>query len=45
MRRARGNRAVAVSLASGPAAGLDLLEPLLGDAALEELERRLRELR
>jgi RNA polymerase sigma-70 factor (ECF subfamily) len=29
------NRAVAVGLASGPAAGLALLEPLLGDAALE----------
>jgi RNA polymerase sigma-70 factor, ECF subfamily len=29
------NRAFAVGLASGPAAGLDLLEPLLGDPALE----------
>jgi RNA polymerase sigma-70 factor, ECF subfamily len=29
------NRAVAVGLASGPAAGLELLEPLLGDPALE----------
>jgi RNA polymerase sigma-70 factor (ECF subfamily) len=29
------NRAVAVGMASGPAAGLDLLEPLLGDPALE----------
>ena len=28
------NRAVAVGLASGPGAGLELLEPLLGDAAL-----------
>jgi RNA polymerase sigma-70 factor, ECF subfamily len=29
------NRAVAVGLADGPAAGLTLLEPLLGDPALE----------
>jgi len=29
------NRAVAVGLAFGPAAGLDLLEPLLADSALE----------
>ena len=29
------NRAVAVGLASGPAAGLELLEPLLGEPALE----------
>jgi RNA polymerase sigma-70 factor (ECF subfamily) len=29
------NRAVAVGLASGPVAGLDLLEPLLGDPALQ----------
>jgi RNA polymerase sigma-70 factor, ECF subfamily len=32
------NRAVAVGLASGPAAGLELLEPLLGDAALERYQ-------
>jgi RNA polymerase sigma-70 factor (ECF subfamily) len=32
------NRAVAVGLASGPAAGLDLLEPLLGDPALERYQ-------
>jgi RNA polymerase sigma-70 factor (ECF subfamily) len=32
------NRAVAVGLASGPAAGLALLEPLLGDAALERYQ-------
>jgi RNA polymerase sigma-70 factor, ECF subfamily len=29
------NRAVAVGFAAGPAAGLQLLEPLLGDPALE----------
>jgi RNA polymerase sigma-70 factor, ECF subfamily len=32
------NRAVAVGLASGPAAGLELLEPLLADAALERYQ-------
>jgi len=32
------NRAVAVGLASGPAAGLALLEPLLGDSALERYQ-------
>ncbi len=32
------NRAVAVSLAAGPAAGLELLEPLLGDPALERYQ-------
>jgi RNA polymerase sigma-70 factor, ECF subfamily len=32
------NRAAAVSLASGPAAGLELLEPLLGDPALERYQ-------
>ena len=32
------NRAVAVGLASGPAAGLDLLEPLLDDPALERYQ-------
>jgi RNA polymerase sigma-70 factor (ECF subfamily) len=32
------NRAVAVSLASGPAAGLELLHPLLGDPALERYQ-------
>ena len=32
------NRAVAVGLAAGPAAGLALLEPLLGDAALERYQ-------
>ena len=32
------NRAVAVSRASGPAAGLELLEPLLGDPALERYQ-------
>jgi RNA polymerase sigma-70 factor (ECF subfamily) len=32
------NRAVAVGLASGPAAGLELLEPLLGDQALERYQ-------
>ena len=32
------NRAVAVSFASGPAAGLELLEPLLADAALERYQ-------
>jgi RNA polymerase sigma-70 factor (ECF subfamily) len=32
------NRAVAVGLASGPAAGLALLEPLLGDPALERYQ-------
>jgi RNA polymerase sigma-70 factor, ECF subfamily len=32
------NRAVAVGLAAGPAAGLDLLEPLLGDPALERYQ-------
>jgi len=32
------NRAVAVGLASGPAAGLEQLEPLLGDAALERYQ-------
>jgi RNA polymerase sigma-70 factor (ECF subfamily) len=32
------NRAVAVGLASGPVAGLALLEPLLGDAALERYQ-------
>jgi RNA polymerase sigma-70 factor (ECF subfamily) len=32
------NRAVAVGLASGPAAGLALLEPLLGEAALERYQ-------
>jgi RNA polymerase sigma-70 factor, ECF subfamily len=32
------NRAVAVGLADGPAAGLDLLEPLLGDPALERYQ-------
>jgi RNA polymerase sigma-70 factor, ECF subfamily len=32
------NRAVAVGLASGPGAGLELLEPLLGDSALERYQ-------
>ena len=32
------NRAVAVGLASGPAAGLALLEPLLGDSTLERYQ-------
>jgi len=32
------NRAVAVGLASGPSAGLELLEPLLGDQALERYQ-------
>jgi RNA polymerase sigma-70 factor, ECF subfamily len=32
------NRAVAVGLASGPAAGLALLEPLLGDPGLERYQ-------
>src|SRR5215212_4347318 len=32
------NRAVAVGLADGPAAGLGLLEPLLGDPALERYQ-------
>jgi RNA polymerase sigma-70 factor (ECF subfamily) len=32
------NRAVAVGLASGAAAGLELLEPLLGDPALERYQ-------
>ena len=32
------NRAVAVGLASGPAAGLELLEPLLGDPVLERYQ-------
>jgi RNA polymerase sigma-70 factor (ECF subfamily) len=32
------NRAVAVGLAAGPAAGLALLEPLLGDPALERYQ-------
>jgi RNA polymerase sigma-70 factor (ECF subfamily) len=32
------NRAVAVGLADGPAAGLALLEPLLGEAALERYQ-------
>jgi RNA polymerase sigma-70 factor (ECF subfamily) len=32
------NRAVAVGLASGPGAGLALLEPLLGDSALERYQ-------
>jgi RNA polymerase sigma-70 factor, ECF subfamily len=32
------NRAVAVGLAAGPAAGLDLLEPLLGDPMLERYQ-------
>jgi RNA polymerase sigma-70 factor, ECF subfamily len=32
------NRAVAVGLASGPAAGLVLLEPLLGDSALQRYQ-------
>ena len=32
------NRAVAVGLASGPAVGLELLEPLLGDPALERYQ-------
>jgi RNA polymerase sigma-70 factor, ECF subfamily len=32
------NRAVAVGLASGPAAGLELLEPLLADAAVERYQ-------
>jgi RNA polymerase sigma-70 factor (ECF subfamily) len=32
------NRAVAVGLASGPAAGLELLDPLLGDPALERYQ-------
>ena len=32
------NRAVAVGLADGPAAGLELLEPLLGDSALERYQ-------
>ncbi len=32
------NRAVAVGLGSGPAAGLELLEPLLGDPALERYQ-------
>ena len=32
------NRAVAVGLAAGPAAGLTLLEPLLADPALERYQ-------
>jgi RNA polymerase sigma-70 factor, ECF subfamily len=32
------NRALAVGLASGPAAGLALLEPLLGEPALERYQ-------
>jgi RNA polymerase sigma-70 factor, ECF subfamily len=32
------NRAVAVGLADGSAAGLELLEPLLGDATLERYQ-------
>ncbi len=32
------NRAVAVGLAAGPAEGLELLEPLLGDPALERYQ-------
>jgi RNA polymerase sigma-70 factor (ECF subfamily) len=32
------NRAVAVGLAAGPAAGMELLEPLLGDPALERYQ-------
>ena len=32
------NRAVAIGLASGPAAGLEVLEPLLGDPALERYQ-------
>jgi RNA polymerase sigma-70 factor (ECF subfamily) len=32
------NRAVAVGLASGPAAGLQLLEPLLDDPAIERYQ-------
>jgi RNA polymerase sigma-70 factor, ECF subfamily len=32
------NRAVAVGMASGPAAGLELLEPLLSDPALERYQ-------
>ena len=32
------NRAVAVGLADGPAAGLALLEPLLGEPALERYQ-------
>ena len=32
------NRAVAVGFAAGPAAGLELLEPLLGDPALERYQ-------
>jgi RNA polymerase sigma-70 factor, ECF subfamily len=32
------NRAVAVGMSSGPAAGLQLLEPLLGDPALERYQ-------
>ena len=32
------NRAVAVGFASGPDAGLELLEPLLGDPALERYQ-------
>jgi RNA polymerase sigma-70 factor (ECF subfamily) len=32
------NRAVAVGLASGPAAGLELLEPLVGDPTLERYQ-------
>jgi RNA polymerase sigma-70 factor (ECF subfamily) len=32
------NRAVAVGLAAGPAAGLELLEPLLADPALERYQ-------
>jgi RNA polymerase sigma-70 factor (ECF subfamily) len=32
------NRAVAVGLASGPTAGLELLEPLLGDPALQRYQ-------
>jgi RNA polymerase sigma-70 factor (ECF subfamily) len=32
------NRAVAVGMAAGPAAGLDLLEPLLGDPTLERYQ-------
>jgi RNA polymerase sigma-70 factor (ECF subfamily) len=32
------NRAVAVGLASGPAAGLELIEPLLGDQTLERYQ-------
>ena len=32
------NRAVAVGLADGPAAGLELIEPLLADPALERYQ-------